>query len=86
MRDVYASLAWQSASSPVAAVTLLGAVSVNAGSSIAISGISTAPLRSILISFSVLVIIVNCVASEPVPDVVGIATIGGVGTVITFPR
>ena len=32
------------------------------------------------------VIIVNCVASEPVPLVVGIATIGGVGTVITLPR
>ena len=37
-------------------------------------------------SFSVLVIIVNCVASEPVPEVVGIATIGGVATVITLPR
>ena len=83
---MYASLAWQSASSPVAAVTDGGAVMVNAGSSIARSGIRTAPFKSIFMSFSVFVMIVNCVASEPVPLVVGIATIGGVGTVITLPR
>jgi len=38
---------------------------------------SILPLKSILISFSVSVTIVNLVVSEPVPAVVGIQTIGG---------
>ena len=48
-------------------------------------GISTLPLSSILMSFLVSVMIVNCVASDPVPAVVGIATIGGISTSITSP-
>ena len=75
----------QRASRPVAAVIEGGAVTVNLGSSIARSGIRTGPFNSILISLFVLVIMVNCVASEPVPLVVGIATVGGVGTEMVFP-
>ena len=54
-------------------------------SSTARSGSSLSPFSSILISFSVSVIIVNFVASEPVPAVVGISTIGGNSPSISFP-
>ena len=62
-----------------------GVVRVNLGSSTAISGIRFLPFSSILISASVLVIMVNWVASEPVPLVVGMAAMGGRVPVISFP-
>ena len=37
-------------------------------------------------SFFVFVMIVNCVASEPVPAVVGMAIMPGVSIVISFPK
>ena len=70
---------------PVDAVTGFGAVTVNCGSTTASWGISTCPFRSILISRVVSLMIVNWVASDPVPAVVGIAVIGGVGIWISFP-
>ncbi len=74
--DVYASMAWVKASTPVATVTSGGTVRVNTGSMTAKSAMSLASLRSIFTSVSVLVIIETFVASEPVPAVVGIATVG----------
>ena len=62
-----------------------GAVMVNLGSSTAISGIRFLPFSSILMSASVFVMMVNWVASEPVPLVVGMAAIGGRAPVISFP-
>ena len=73
-RDVYASIAWQRASTPVAAVTAGGAVIVNEGSTTASAGMIEGPPSSILTLFSVSVMIVFFVTSEPVPAVVGIAT------------
>ena len=83
--EVYPSTAWVKASNPVALVTLFGEDTVNDASTIATSGISTVPFNNILIVVFVSVIMVNCVASDPVPAVVGIATIGGSGFVISFP-
>ncbi len=57
----------------------------NCGSMTARSGISTFPLSSILISFLVSVMMVNWVASDPVPAVVGIAMMGGISALISFP-
>lgn len=79
--EVNDSMAWHSASMPVAAVTFAGAVSVNTGSTMASSGMSGVPAMSIFTSLAVSVMIVNCVASEPVPAVVGMATIGQTGPV-----
>ena len=79
-------MAWQSASRPVALVTLAGAVRVNAGSTMATSGMSGAPAMSIFTSACVFVMMANCVASEPVPAVVGMATMGQTGPEKPSPR
>ena len=63
----------------------MGEEIVKTGSITASSGTNTAPFNSILIPFSLSVITVNWVASEPVPAVVGIAAIGGILPVIVFP-
>ena len=69
----------------MAAVTLLGASTVNSLSTIASLGISTSPFKSIFICFFESVITVNLVASLPVPAVVGIAASGKISPVISFP-
>ena len=85
LTDVYASTACVRASRPVAAVTVFGISTVYSGLMTATSGTRQSPFNSILIPFSVSVTIVNLVASEPVPAVVGIATIGGTFPSIIFP-
>ena len=74
--EVYASMAWVRASTPVAAVISGGAVMVNCGSMTAKSGISPGPFKSIFTCVAVSVIMVNWVASDPVPAVVGMAAMG----------
>ena len=79
-------MAWHRASSPVAAVTAGGAVVVKLGSTTATSGMRAGPFNSIFTWVSSSVITVNMVASEPVPAVVGIATMGTKGPSMTCPK
>jgi len=64
---------------PVAAVILGGTVMVNCGSITARSGIRDGPFKSIFTCVARSVMIVNWVASDPVPAVVGTAAIKGNG-------
>ena len=75
-----------SASRPVEAVTLAGADSDSAESTTARSGSRAAPFSSIFTWVAVSVIMVNWVASDPVPAVVGMATIPGSGPAISLPK
>ena len=74
--EVYASTAWVSASSPVCAVIFCGDEIEYSGSTTATFGSILSSAISSFISFSESVMTVNLVASEPVPAVVGTATIG----------
>ena len=74
--DQYPSMAWHSASSPVAAVTNFGNENVSAGSTNAWAGYSESDAMGPLMPFSVSSSTENGVTSEPVPAVVGMATTG----------
>ncbi len=71
--DTYASKACVITSKPVSAVIPGGAVITKDGSRIAISGKSCSSTRGYFTPFCASVITANCVTSEPVPLVVGIA-------------
>ena len=62
-----------------------GTDKVNRGSTTASCGMSTVPFSSIFTSFFVSLMMVNWVASDPVPAVVGMAVMGGVGAVMGRP-
>ena len=64
------------ASNPVSARTSIGNVKLKMGSTIAILGNNDSPLIPDLKFFFISVIIDPFETSDPVPDVVGIATIG----------
>lgn len=80
-RDTYDSMAWVSASMPVAAVMAAGSFRVSAGSRMARRGNSRGLTITVLNSVRLLVNTVDAVHSLPVPEVVGMAKIGSGGWV-----
>lgn len=74
---MYASIAWVSASMPVVAVVRGGRPTVSSGSRMAYSGMSLRSMSAYLWCVSLSVMTAAIVVSLPVPDVVGMATIGG---------
>ena len=74
---MYASIACVSASMPVVAVVRGGRPTVSPGSRMAYSGMSLRSMSAYLWCVSLSVMTAAIVVSLPVPDVVGMATMGG---------
>ena len=74
--DVYASILWHSASNPTLAKTFFGIVFIQSGSTIDTFAIIAPHLSDFLSPVSGFVSTANPFPSEPVPQVVGIRTIG----------
>ena len=72
---------WVSASRPVAALSASGIVVSSRGSVSEMSGTSARPITVIFTERSVSVTMQNCETSAPVPEVLGIISIGGIGRV-----